>query len=73
MPGQRALLCKLLRQARLDNKLSQREAGELSGHDQTFISKIESGKREVDFVEVEHFARIYGKRLSFFSASSRMQ
>jgi hypothetical protein len=64
---QRPLLRKLLKEARLDNKLNQKEAGKLLGQDQMFISKIESGKRQVEFVEVEHFAQIYGKRLSFFS------
>lgn len=70
--NQRSRLRKLLKQARLDNKLSQRQAGELLGQDQMFISKIESGKRQVEFVEVEHFAHIYGKRLSFFSTLPRI-
>ena len=67
---QRTLLRKRLKQARLDNDLTQRQAGELLGQDQMFISKIESGRRQVEFVEVEHFAEIYGKKLSFFSTNS---
>jgi len=66
-------LRKLLKQARLDNKLSQRQAGELLGQDQAFISKIESGKRQVDFLEMEHLAQIYGKELSFFSTLRRIR
>lgn len=71
-PSQRASLCKLLKQARLDNKLTQRQAGELLGQDQMFISKIESGKRQVGFIEMERFAQIYGKKLSFFSTLRRI-
>ena len=65
--SQRSMLRKHLKQARLDNKMSQRQAGELLGQDQMFISKIESGMRQVEFIEVEHFAQIYRKPLSFFS------
>jgi hypothetical protein len=31
-----------------------------------FISKAESGERRVDFVELQHLAKIYRKPLSFF-------
>jgi Helix-turn-helix len=70
--SQRSRLRKLLKKARLDNKLSQRQAGELLGQDQMFISKIESGHRQVDFIEVEHLAQIYRKELSFFSTLRRI-
>jgi transcriptional regulator with XRE-family HTH domain len=63
------MLCKLLKQARLDNKLTQLQAGELLGQDQIFISKVESGKRQVEFIEVEQFAEMYKKQLSFFFMS----
>lgn len=69
---QRRLLRLLLKQARLESKLTQREAGERLGLDQMFISKIESGKRQVEFVEVEQLAEIYGKELSFFYTLPRI-
>jgi|SRR6185437_4813646 hypothetical protein len=69
MKMQRRALRTLLKQVRLDAKLDQRQAGELLGQDQTFISKIERGERQVEFVEVAHFAHIYRKPLSFFTTS----
>lgn len=70
---QRPLLRKLLKKARQDANLDQREAGELLGQDQSFISKVESGKRQLEFTEVEHLAHIYGKPLSFFEIMPRLK
>jgi ribosome-binding protein aMBF1 (putative translation factor) len=56
-----------LRAARQEAGLNQIEAGERVGQDQTFISKIESGTRQVKFVEVEQLAELYGRPLSFFA------
>jgi hypothetical protein len=64
---QRIRLRANLKEAREHVGLDQRKAAALLGQDQSFISKIESGKRQVEFVEVEHFAEIYKKPLSFFS------
>jgi transcriptional regulator with XRE-family HTH domain len=33
---------------------------------QSFISKIESGERRLDFIEVRLLAKLYGKPLSYF-------
>ncbi len=35
---------------------------------QSFVSKLESGERRVDFVELQALAKIYKKPLSFFGA-----
>jgi transcriptional regulator with XRE-family HTH domain len=55
-----------LRQARLDAGLTQTQAGEMLGVDQTFISKCESGERRIDAIELQEFARIYRKPFSYF-------
>jgi DNA-binding XRE family transcriptional regulator len=70
---QRPLLRRLLKQAREEAKLNQTKAGELLGQNQSFISKIESGKRQVEFVEVEQLASLYGKPLAFFATVDRVK
>ena len=37
------------------------------GKPHSFVSKCELGERRVDFVELQQFAKIYGKEFSFFS------
>ena len=59
-----------LRQARLDAGLTQAQVAQILGKPQSFVSKCEIGERRVDFVELEAFARIYGKPLSFFSSEN---
>jgi DNA-binding XRE family transcriptional regulator len=68
---QRVALRKLLKQARLEAKLDQAQAAELLGQDATFICKIEAGRRQVEFVEVEQLAQIYRKPLTFFATADR--
>jgi DNA-binding XRE family transcriptional regulator len=55
-----------LKSAREQAWLTQAAAGEIIGQDQTFISKLESGVRDVTFVEVEQMAAMYQQPLSFF-------
>ena len=55
-----------LRQARIDAGLTQVEASRQLGKPQSFVSKIESGERRVDIVEVFAISRLYGKTLSYF-------
>jgi ribosome-binding protein aMBF1 (putative translation factor) len=68
---QRIRLRDKLKEAREHAGLDQRKAAALLGQDQSFISKIESGKRQVEFVEVEQFAEIYQKPLLFFATISQ--
>lgn len=53
-------------QARKDAGLTQVEVARRLGKPQSFVSKIESGERRLDFVELRVLAQIYGKTLSFF-------
>ncbi len=55
-----------LREARLEAGLTQAEVAATLRRPQSFLSKCESGERRVDVVELMEFARLYGKKLTFF-------
>ena len=55
-----------LRQARRDAGLTQVDVARELRRPQSFVSKCESGERRVDVVELQEFARLYGKSLNFF-------
>ena len=55
-----------LKKARESAGLSQEEVAEILGKTQSYISKIESGQRKVDVVQLKEFAKIYKKNLDFF-------
>ena len=55
-----------LKQARLDAGLGQVEVAEKLGRTQSYLSKIESGQRRFDVLQLKEFARLYKKDLSYF-------
>jgi len=55
-----------LRAARSDAGLTQEQVAKSFKVPQSWVSKCEAGERRVDAVELERFARLYGKPLSFF-------
>ena len=57
---------KRLQEARKQAGLTQTEVAEKLGLPQSYVSKIESGERRVDAVELERLAKIYGKNVSYF-------
>ena len=57
---------KKLRAARLDAGLTQQQVARALRKPQSFVSKCESGERRVDVVELERFAKVYGKGLEDF-------
>jgi ribosome-binding protein aMBF1 (putative translation factor) len=59
---------KRLRKARSDAHLTQVDVAKKLRRPQSFVSKVESGERRVDVVELAEFARLYRKPLSFFVA-----
>jgi len=57
-----------LRQARQDAGMTQAEVGRQIGARQAWVSKVESGERRIDPVELARFAVVYGKPLGWFLA-----
>jgi transcriptional regulator with XRE-family HTH domain len=55
-----------LKKARAEAGLNQMTVARLLGRTQSYVSKVESGQRQVDIVELKLFARIYKKDLSYF-------
>jgi len=55
-----------LKKAREEANLSQDEVAKILHKTQSYISKIESGQRKVDIVQLKEFAKIYKKNLDFF-------
>jgi len=64
-PRYRTLL-ERLKAARLDAGLTQAQVAAALNQPQSFVSKCESGERRVDAVELERFAKLYGKPLDYF-------
>ena len=57
---------KRLKEAREAAGLTQVDAAKALHRPQSFVSKVESGERRVDVIELEAFAKLYRKPLSFF-------
>ena len=55
-----------LKKARLDAGLGQIKTAKLLGKTQSYISKVESGQRRIDIVQLKEFARIYKKSVDHF-------
>jgi len=55
-----------LKKAREWTGLSQEEVAKILGKTQSYISKIESGQRKVDVVQLKEFAKIYKKDINYF-------
>jgi transcriptional regulator with XRE-family HTH domain len=57
-----------LKQARREAALTQVQVARMLKRPQSFVSKIESGERRVDVVELAELAQLYKKRLDFFGS-----
>jgi transcriptional regulator with XRE-family HTH domain len=55
-----------LKKARFESGLSQIEVAEKLGRTQSYVSKIESGQRRFDVLQLKEFAKLYKKSLDFF-------
>lgn len=56
----------LLKTARFEAGLKQADAAKIIGKTQSYISKIESGQRRFDVLQLKEFAKIYNKPLGYF-------
>ncbi len=71
MQKRKRILLQKLVEARKEANLTQQEAASKLDKPQSFISKIESGERNVDFLELEDIAKAYGKPLGFFQTNNK--
>ena len=62
-------LVERLREARAEAGLTQEAVAEVFGRPQSFLSKIESGERRIDPVELCHLADLYKKPVDWFLTS----
>ena len=59
-------LIKKLLSARLSAKLDQKTAAKRLNKSQSYISKMESGQRRVDLVQLKQIAEAYGRNIEYF-------
>ncbi len=61
-----AYFIERLKKARLEAGLTQVQVAKKLGRPQSHISNVESGQQRVDVVELQIFAKMYGKELNYF-------
>lgn len=59
-------LVERLRQARQEAGLDQKEVAKLLETTQSYVSKVESGQRRIDVIQLKEFAKIYKKTIDYF-------
>jgi transcriptional regulator with XRE-family HTH domain len=59
-------IVKRLKEARIESGLGQIEVAKKLGRTQSYLSKIESGQRRFDVLQLKEFAKLYKKSLDFF-------
>jgi transcriptional regulator with XRE-family HTH domain len=59
-------LVEKLKKAREESGLDQKEIAKFLGKSQSYISKIESGQRRIDIIQLKEFAKLYKKEIKFF-------
>jgi len=64
-------LLNRLRTARLEVGLTQEEVAKKLGKNQSFVSRSETGERRIDVIELQAFAAIYQRPVSYFLRDAR--
>ena len=59
-------LIERLKKARKESGLDQRDVAKLLGVSQSYVSKMESGQRRIDIVQLKRFAKVYRKQIDYF-------
>jgi len=65
-PERYRTLLERLREARKEAGLSQEAAAAALGLYQKYISKVETGERRLDPIELQELAELYGKEMGWF-------
>lgn len=60
------MLVERLKKARKEVGLDQEAVAKLLRVTQSYISKMESGQRRIDIVQLKRFARVYKKKIDYF-------
>lgn len=60
LKDRRNLLLKMLKEARLASGLRQLDVAQALDRPQSYVAKIESGERKIDFIEVIDFCKVVG-------------
>ncbi len=61
-----AYFVERLVKARLEAVLTQVEVAKKLGRPQSHVSNVETGQQRVDIVELQRFAKLYGKDINYF-------
>ena len=59
-------LVERLKKARKEARLHQEEVAKLLRVTQSYISKLESGQRRIDVIQLRKIVKIYKKEISYF-------
>lgn len=60
------ILVAKIKKAREESGLQQQEAARYLKRTQSYISKLESGQRRIDIVQLKALAKIYKKKFDYF-------
>ena len=66
-------LIRRVRQARQEAGLTQEAVAKALGRPLSFVSKCELGERRIDPIDLEDFADLFGKPVTFFYPRSKRQ